>query len=197
MTTRRALGAVLVVLAAALGVAATFLTFRYIEIDVGQGSPLRFEEDAWTVSRNDFPGGRTTPPPRFGLPILAGAVLLALGGLLSTRLPLARYGALIGAGLLFGAAWTAQEYHDSKVAEFAFQLQPDSPVQLHTGDGLLALIVATGLALVGAAAIQEYPPRQPKPEPPADDVVIHQIEDEGSDEDTPPYGFPVVVEEPK
>jgi hypothetical protein len=197
VTTRRALGAVLVVLAAGLAVAATFMTFRYIEVDVGRGEPLRFEEDGWTVSRNDFPGGRTTPPPRFGLPILAGAVLLALGGALGAKVPFARYAALLGAGLLGGSGWMAQEYHDSKAAEFALQLQPDSPIQLFAGNGLLVLTVATGVGMVGAIVLQVFPLKEPQVEvePPGDEAVIHQIE--GNDEETPPYGFPVIVEEPK
>lgn len=193
MTTRRALGAVLVVLAAGLAVAATFMTLQFFEIAPGISRIMRYEETAWEVSRNDFPGPWVAEPPRLGYPIITGAVLLAVGAVLNLRVPPARYAALIGAGLVAGGMWGAYEHHLATIARFA--VLGGEQVEILHGSGMLTLGIATAAGLLGAVAMQEFPQRVKPPEPPAGDVVIHQLEDD--DSETPPYGFPVVVEEPK
>lgn len=196
VTTRRALGAVLVFVAAGLAVAATFLTFQFMQVDLRPSGPMRYEETFWEIARNDFGGQWAQEPPRLGSLVVAAAALLVAGGLLSNRLPLARFGALVGAGLLVGGLWAGYEDYQNTIREY--EAIRSTEFELGLGSGMLALVIATAAGLVGAVAMQEFPPRAPEPEsePTGDAVVIHQADD-ADDTETPPYGFPVIVEGPK
>jgi hypothetical protein len=191
VTTRRVFGAVLVFVAAGLAVAATFLTAYSVTADLG-GRVFRFETTSWEIVQDDFPEA-LLPSVEFGAPTVAAALVMALSAVIAFRQPAARVGSLLGAGVLVGAAWSAV----GTVQETVDRLTDiDVPVTLEVkqGDGITLLIVAAGVAVVSAVLHQELPRRIRSEPATADGVVIHQIDDEPDDTETPPYGFPVIVE---
>jgi hypothetical protein len=189
LTTRRVFGAVLVFVAAGLGVAATFLPAYSVQVVVN-GRTLRFEATAWVVERNDFRDILLLQPLEFGEPAVGAAVVMALAAVLAFRVPALRVGSLLGAGVLAGAAWSAVSRVRGVVAQLG-ELESPVPIEVAQGDGVTLLIVAAGVAVVSAVLHQELP-RAVKED--GDGVVIHQIDDEADDTDTPPYGYPVIVE---
>lgn len=193
MTTRRLFGAVLVFVAAGLAVAATFLNAYAVQVDL-QGRTLRYEASAWLTERDDFRGALMLGPIEYGEPAVGAAVVMAIATVLAFRIPAARVGSLLGAGLLAGVAWSAVSSVQGTISKLA-ELEAPVPFDIEQGDGVTMLIVAAGVAVVSAVLHQELP-RRPR-EATADGVVIHQIEADESE--TPPYGFPVIVEplEPK
>ncbi|KJK33781.1 hypothetical protein UK23_44780 [Lentzea aerocolonigenes] len=193
MTTRRLFGAVLVFVAAGLAVAATFLNAYSVQVDL-QGRTLRYEASAWVTERDDFRGALMLGPIEYGEPAVGAALVMALATVLAFRIPAARVGSLLGAGLLAGVAWSAVSSVQGTISKLK-ELEAPVPFDIEQGDGVTMLIVAAGVAVVSAVLHQELP-RQPR-ETTADGVVIHQIEADESE--TPPYGFPVIVEplEPK
>jgi len=191
MTTRRVLGAVLVLVAAALAATASFLSAYSVEATI-RGRTFRFETTAWTVNQDDFQGALQLGPIEFGEPAIGGAILMALAAVLAWRHPAARVGSLLGAGVLAGAAWSAVGTVQGTVKQIA---EVEAPVQVNVaqGDGVTLLIIAAGVAVVAAVLHQELPRRvQNEPDEAAGGAVIHQIE--GDDTETPPYGYPVIVE---
>jgi hypothetical protein len=133
-------------------------------------------------------------PIDYGWPAIAAAVVMA-AAVLAFRQPVARLGSLLGAGVLVGLAWLSLNQVQQVVERLA-ELDLPVPLEVVRGNGVTVLLVAAGVGLVAALLHQELP-WQRRVERPADGVVIHQIEGhdiEGNDEDTPPYGFPVVVE---
>lgn len=187
MTTRRVFGAVLVFVAAGLGVAATFLPAYGVQV-VLRGRTLRFEATSWAVEQDDFRGALLLGPLEFGEPAVGAALVMALSAVLAFRVPALRVGSLLGAGLLAGVAWSAVSSVQATVERLR---DLESPVTLEVEQeaGVTLLVVAAGVAVVSAVLHQELPRREA---PVADGVVIHQIE--GDDSETPPYGFPVIVE---
>ncbi|MET9633904.1 hypothetical protein ABZX92_41270 [Lentzea sp. NPDC006480] len=190
MSTRRVFGAVLVFVAAGLAVAATFLNAYAVQVDL-QGRTLRYEASAWVTERDDFRGALMLGPVEYGEPAVGAALVMALAAVLAFRIPAARVGSLLGAGLLTGVAWSAVSSVQGIIAKLK-ELEAPVPFDIEQGDGVTMLIVAAGVAVVSAVLHQELP-RPPK-EAAADGVVIHQIEADESE--TPPYGFPVIVEPP-
>ncbi|WP_143138995.1 hypothetical protein [Lentzea waywayandensis] len=191
LTTRRVFGAVLVVVAAALGVAATFLSAYTVQVVVN-GRTLRFEATSWLVERDDFRDVLMLEPLEFGEPAVAAALIMALSAVLAFRVPAVRVGSLLGAGLLAGVAWSAVTRVQGLVDRLA-ELESPVTIEVAQGDGVTMLIVAAGVAVVAAVLHQELP-RAVQAEGTAEGVVIHQIDDEADDTDTPPYGYPVIVE---
>lgn len=191
MTTRRVFGAVLVLVAAGLAVAATFLTAYAVRVPF-RGRTLWFEATSWAVERDDFGGAFVLAPLEIGAPVVVAALVLALSAVVAFRVPAVRIGSLLGAGVLVGVAWSAVINVKATVRELR-DFDVPTPFEVEQGPGLTLLIVAAGVAVVSAVLHQELP-RRDEPEVAADGVVIHQIDDEPDDTDTPPYGFPVVVE---
>ncbi|NUS50525.1 MAG: hypothetical protein HOQ22_05720 [Nocardioidaceae bacterium] len=195
-STRRIFGAVLVLVAAGLAVAATFLSAYAVEVTLN-GRTARFEATSWVIERDDFRGALLLGPIEFGEPALGAALVMALAAVLAFRVPAMRVGSLLGAGLLVGAAWSAVTSVQATVKKIE-ELGPPVPVNVEQGDGITLLIVAAGVAVVSAVLHQELP-RRVRPDETTGGVVIHQIDDEPDDTETPPYGYPVIVEpkEPK
>lgn len=194
MTTRRVFGAVLVFVAAGLAVAATFLSAYAVQVEL-QGRTLRYEASSWLTERDDFRGALLLGPIEYGEPAVAAALVMALSAVLAFRIPAARVGSLLGAGLLTGVAWSAVTSVQGVIDKLK-ELEAPVPFDVEQGAGVTLLIVAAGVGVVSAVLHQELP-RRVEPVVDADGVVIHQIE--GDDSETPPYGFPVIVEpqEPK
>jgi len=183
-------GAVLVFVAAGLAVAATFLSAYSVQVVVNSRT-LRYEASAWAVERNDFRDILLLRPLEFGEPAVGAALVMALAAVLAFRVPAMRVGSLLGAGVLVGAAWSAVSQVQGVVKGLG-ELDSPVPVAVEQGDGVTLLIVAAGVAVVSAVLHQELP-RAVASEA-GEGVVIHQIDDEADDTDTPPYGYPVIVE---
>ncbi|WP_191300793.1 hypothetical protein [Lentzea cavernae] len=190
VSTRRVFGAVLVFVAAGLAVAATFLSAYSVQVVVNSRT-LRYEASAWAVERNDFRDILLLRPLEFGEPAVGAALVMALAAVLAFRVPAMRVGSLLGAGVLLGAAWSAVSQVQG-VVEGLGEIDSPVPVAVEQGDGVTLLIVAAGVAVVSAVLHQELP-RAVASET-GEGVVIHQIDDEADDTDTPPYGYPVIVE---
>ena len=194
MTTRRVLGAVLVFVAAGLAVAATFSTAYSVRVVVN-GRTLRFEATSWVVERDDFREVLMLAPLEFGEPVVGAAVVMVLAAVLAFRVPALRVGSLLGAGLLVGAAWSAVVRVQGLVEELEGMRSP-VPIAVEQGDGVTMLVVAAGVGVISAVLHQELPRRVGGDDDVegGDGVVIHQIDDDGDDAETPPYGYPVIVE---
>lgn len=192
MTTRRVLGAVLVVVAAGLAVAATFLSAYSVQVAL-RGRTLRYEATSWAVQRDDFREVLLLLEPlEFGAPAVGAALVMALSAVLAFRVPALRVGSLLGAGLLAGVAW-ASVSRIQGLLEVLGEVDSPVPIEVEQGEGVTLLIVAAGVAVVAAVLHQELP-RADQAEPAGDGVVVHQLDDEADDTDTPPYGHPVIVE---
>ncbi|GGU57459.1 hypothetical protein [Lentzea flava] len=191
MTTRRAFGAILVFVAAGLAVAATFLSAYSVQVEL-QGRTFRYEATSWVTERDDFRGALLLGPIEYGEPAVGAALVMALCAGLAFRVPAARVGSLLGAGVLVGVAWSAVAGVRGTIEKLR-DLDAPVPFDVEQGDGVTMLIVAAGIGVVSAVLHQELPRRVvSEPVVDADGVVIHQIE--GDDSETPPYGFPVIVE---
>jgi hypothetical protein len=193
VTTRRVFGAVLVLVAAALAVVASFLTSYSVQVDV-PGRTLRYEATSWLTERDDFRGALALWPIEFGEPAVGAALVMAVAVVLAFRIPAARVGSLLGAGLLAGVAWSAVSSVQGTITRLR-ELPAPVPVvfDVEQGDGVTVLVVAAGVAVVSAVLHQELPRRVRGDAITAEGgAVIHQIE--GDDSETPPYGFPVLVE---
>lgn len=188
VTTRRVLGAVLVFVAAGLAVAATLLSAYSVTAEFGART-LRFEATAWGIEVDEFRGSLLLPID-YGWPAVVAAVLMVVSVVLAGRQPVARLGSLLGAGALVGLAWLSLNQVQQVVARLEDANTP-VPLEVVRGNGITVLLVAAGVGVVAALLHQELP-WQRRVVAASDGVVIHQIE--GDDEDTPPYGFPVIVE---
>lgn len=179
--------------AAGLAVAATFLTAYSVQVVVS-GRTLRFEATSWVVERDDFREVLMLAPLEFGEPVVGAALVMALAAVLAFRVPALRVGSLLGAGLLVGAAWSAAGRVRGLVGELE-GLDSPVPIAVEQGDGVTMLIVAAGVGVISAVLHQELPRRVGGDDDVegGDGVVIHQIDD-GDDAETPPYGYPVIVE---
>ncbi|MCX2952042.1 hypothetical protein [Lentzea sp. NEAU-D7] len=191
LTTRRVLGAVLVVVAAGLAVAATFLTAYSVQIVI-RGQALRYEATFWAVGRDDFREVLLLEPLELGEPVLGAALVMALAAVLAFRVPALRVASLLGAGLLAGVAWAAVSRVQGLVKALG-EFNSRVPIEVEQSEGITLLVVAAGVAVVAAVLHQELP-RADQAEPVGDGVVVHQLDDDADDTDTPPYGYPVIVE---
>ncbi|HEX7305334.1 hypothetical protein [Lentzea sp.] len=192
MTTRRVFGAVLVFVAAGLAVAATFLPAYAVQVPF-RNRTFRFESTLWAVERDDLGDALMLSPLELGTAVVVAALVMVLSAVLAFRVPAARVGSLLGAGLLAGVAWSAVSGVQTVVRRLRDTDVPvPVPFEVEQGAGITLLVVAAGVAVVSAVLHQELP-RGPEPEP-SDGVVIHQLEEPPDDMETPPYGFPVVVE---
>ncbi|MFD4670989.1 hypothetical protein ACFWNN_14735 [Lentzea sp. NPDC058450] len=190
VTTRRVFGAVLVCVAAGLAVVATFLNAYSVQFVVNRRT-LRFEATTWAVERDDFREFLLLKPLEYGEPVVGAAVVMLVSAVLAFRVPAMRVGTLLGAGLLVGAAWSAVVRVQGLIEELG-SLDSPVPIEVEQGDGVTMLIIAAGLAAVAAVLHQELPRPEPRPDT-GDGAVIHQADD-ADDTDTPPYGYPVIVE---
>ncbi len=188
MTTRRVFGAVLVFVAAGLAVAATFLNSYAVQAEL-PGRTLRYEATSWVTERDDFRGALLLGPIEYGEPAVAAALVMALAAVLAFRVPAARVGSLLGAGVLAGVAWSAVTSVQGTISRLR-ELEAPVPFDVEQGDGVTMLIVAAGVGVVSAVLHQELPRRNKVPT--GGGVVVQQIE--GDESETPPYGFPVIVE---
>ncbi|ANZ38784.1 hypothetical protein BBK82_24695 [Lentzea guizhouensis] len=188
MTTRRVFGAVLVFVAAGLAVAATFLVAFSVETQFANRR-LRFEATTWGVEHDDFRGSLMLAPIDYGWPAIVAAGVMAVSAVVAFRQPVARLGSLLGAGVLVGLAWLSLNQVQQAVEQLE-ELNVPVPLEVVRGNGVTVLLVAAGVGVVAALLHQELSWQRPVER--TGGVVIHQIE--GNDEETPPYGFPVVVE---
>lgn len=186
VTTRRVVGAVLVFVAAGLGVAATFLDAYSVSARFGART-LRFETTAWEVTQDDLRAALLLGRLEFGEPAVVAGVVMSLAAGLAFRHPVARIGSLLGAGVLVGAAWSAVSTVQGVVERLSDSVV-QVPLEVEQGDGVTLLVVAAGVAVVAAVLHQELPRRSEV----VGETVIHEIEPD--DTETPPYGFPVIVE---
>lgn len=177
--------------AAGLAVAATFLVTYTVGTEVGNRE-LRFVATSWGTDRDDFGDLLQFSPIAYGVPTVTAGVLMAASAVLAFRQPVARLGSLVGAGMLVGLAWLSINTIQETVERLE-ALQAPVRLEVTRGDGVTLLVVAAGVGMVAALLHQELP-WQRRPGVAADGVVIHQLEGDGDDTDTPPYGFPVVVE---
>lgn len=173
--------------AAGLAIAATFLMAYSVEASFA-GEELRFVTTTWAVEEDDFRGTLRLAPIGYGMPAVTAAVVMAGSAVLAFRQPVARLGSLLGAGALVGLAWLSVDAVQATVDTLG-QITSPVPLVVTRGDGITVLVVAAGVGLVAALLHQELP-WQRRPE--VGGVVIHQVE--GDEPETPPYGFPVVVE---
>jgi hypothetical protein len=192
VTTRRVFGAVLVFVAAGLAVAATFLSAYTVQVEVSGGRTLRFDATAWVVERDDFREVLMLERLEFGEPVVGAALVMALSAVLAFRVPAVRVGSLLGAGVLVGAAWSAVARVQRLIEELG-EIESRVTIEVAQGDGVTMLIVAAGVAVVSAVLHQELPRAVPV-EAAGEGAVVHQIDDEADDTETPPYGYPVIVE---
>lgn len=184
-------GAVLVLVAAGLAVASTFLSAYSVQV-LANGRTLRFESTAWVVERDDFRDILLLQPLEFGEPAVGAALVMALAAVLAFRVPAMRVATLLGAGVLAGAVWSAVSQVRGVVDRLG-ELDARVPIEVEQGDGVTLLIVAAGIGVVSAVLHQELP-RADRSADAGEGAVIHQIDDEADDTDTPPYGYPVIVE---
>ncbi|MFD5831135.1 hypothetical protein [Lentzea sp. NPDC060358] len=192
MTTRRVFGAVLVFVSAGLAVAATFLSAYAVQVPF-RGRTLWFESTLWSVEQDDLGPVLALEPLELGTAVVGAAVVMSLSAVVAFRVPAARVGSLLGAGVLAGVAWSAVSGVQTTVRRLQeSDLPVPVPFQVGQGPGITLLVVAAGVGVVSAVLHQELP--RPQEAGARDGVVIHQIDDEPDDADTPPYGFPVVVE---
>ncbi|WP_439660523.1 hypothetical protein ACSHWB_02805 [Lentzea sp. HUAS TT2] len=192
VTTRRVFGAVLVFVAAWLAVAATFLSSYSVRV-VLNGREFRYDATSWAVERDDFGEALMLEPLEFGEPAVGAALVMALAAVVAFRVPALRVASLLGAGLLAGVAWSAVVRMQGLVKRLG-ELEARVTFEVEQGDGVTLLIVAAGVAVVAAVLHQELPRRVAGGGAGDDGVVVHAIEDDADDTDTPPYGYPVIVE---
>ncbi|MEV0679751.1 hypothetical protein AB0I60_24815 [Actinosynnema sp. NPDC050436] len=180
--TRRVLGVVALLIAAPLVFAGTFLPLYDQVWDLGGPTPttMTITQTSWDVRTDngeEVMGRRAL----YGVPMVIGALLMVLGALRVGAL-WGRLTAFAGSLLLLGSTWAVAQ------SVFAMTLSEptrDLPLTATTGLGMVLLLVASVLAVAGGLAVQEWPPRAPRPEGP----VVYQVD--GDDDDTPPFGIPV------
>jgi hypothetical protein len=177
-------GAVLAVVGATLPVFERVLTYTG-ELEVLTMTLWGFE---WSLDsgRNDVGG------PRYGVPVIAAAVLLAVSAvlvLLAPRLPLRFAGptstAAIGsAAVLTGSVWV--------VGQFVLGSEPTGTesVKESVGSGMITLVVACVVALVGGLLAQDWPGQVVVLRPEPKGVVVYQLPDAEANADTPAFGTP-------
>ncbi|QFZ22325.1 hypothetical protein [Saccharothrix syringae] len=198
---RRLLGAVLLVLAAAAAVVGTFLPLIVLTgaFDPGgNGGGLRIVTTAWESRVEPGPSPLSAlafdHTAQYGVPIVVSAALLVVAAAL-VLLPeehslVARYTALGATGVLFGAVWAVW------TAVSAAVRAPEGAVGEYlretSGGGVWLLSAAVLVAVAGVVLVHA---RRPAP---VGGAVVYAVGGDdvhpvgGDDEDTPPLGIPVV-----
>ncbi|QQQ74728.1 hypothetical protein IOD16_26780 [Saccharothrix sp. 6-C] len=188
---RRLLGAVLLVAAGVVAVVGTFLPL-YQEGNDQAGGSLTVTATSWDFVFSNLPAGMDLGPvqsPQYGVPIVVAAVLLAVAVALAflpehQRLA-ARYLAVGGTGLLTGAVWATGASVASAVGNAS--RQPDDSYTVEVGAGIVLLVAAVLVAVVGVVLLHA---RRPEPRPGG--AVVYRVDGSDDDTDTPPFGIPVV-----
>ncbi len=138
----------------------------------------------------DRPGGVGFDFPVYGHGLVFAAVLAAVGALLQLRSPLlaaiGRFVVLAGSGVVVGTLWAALETLRTLFGVGA------PPASVATTDEFVGagtwLTGAAALAmLVGTALAHDWPARVPRPT----GASVYQVDDD----DTPPFGIPIPVDE--
>ncbi|GAA1304404.1 hypothetical protein [Saccharothrix xinjiangensis] len=187
---RRLLGAALLVLAAAGAVVGTFLPLTVLESGFGRGDEaLRITTTSWAARLDpaqvvDLDFGRT---PQYGVPIVVAGLLLAVAAAM-VFLPehqrgIARYTALGATGVLVGAVWAVW-------SAVSAALRGSNGIEREylretAGAGIWLLSAAVLVAVAGLVLVHA---RRSTPRPGG--AVVYAVGD--ADEDTPPFGIPVV-----
>lgn len=193
---RRLLGALLLLAAGIGAVVGTFLPLYWQGGSSAPDAP-RFSTTSWRVRYDNAPSGLDidlTQSPRFGVPIVTAAVLLAVAAALvflpeAQRLA-ARYLAIAATGLLAGAV-SATSAVATSVIDFGDEVA--GSVSVGIGEGLPLLGVSVAVAVVGVVLVHA---RRAEPSP-AGPVVYRVVDDTeldgigADDTDTPPFGIPV------
>ncbi|MBW4721167.1 hypothetical protein [Saccharothrix obliqua] len=183
MTRSRLLGIAALLIAAPLAIVAAFLVLytETYELRAGEGS-RSYEYTSWVVTAVGSPEGTIVGGyPLVGVPVVVAASLLVLGAVRAGAL-WARLTALGGAALLLGSAWTTGHH---VLAAFGDET-PVANLDVELGPAMPLFGVACVLALAGALLVQQWPARAAEP----DVAVVHRVD--GADDDTPPFGIPVV-----
>ncbi|WP_433263102.1 hypothetical protein ACQPZF_31265 [Actinosynnema sp. CS-041913] len=177
--TRRVAGVVALLLAAPLALVGTFLPLYEQSWEFPDSQRMAVAQTGWQVTSDGGDFGRDA---LFGLPMVVAALLLVLGAARVGRM----WGRLVAAGgamLLLGGAWAVWQF---VLAIYLAEQDRGGLVIITTfGLALPLLGLACALAVGGALAVQDWPPRAPRPAGP----VVYQVE--GNDDDTPPFGIPL------
>ncbi|ONI89066.1 hypothetical protein ALI22I_16210 [Saccharothrix sp. ALI-22-I] len=182
----RLVGVVALVIGAALTLVGTFLPLYTQVFEFGgvmSGETVEMGQDSWGVLDSEPWREREA---RYGVPMVVAVVLIVLGAAFTGRM-WGRLAAISGAMLLTGSVWLVGQ---QLLALFALG-GPGITITTELGLGSFTLAAATLVVLVGALLVQDWPPRAPKPDPGV--AVVYRLDDD--DTDTPPFGFPVVLEE--
>ncbi|MFC6094073.1 hypothetical protein [Saccharothrix lopnurensis] len=187
---RRLLGAALLVAAAAGAVVGTFLPLSVLETGFGPGNEgLRITTTSWSVrvEPDTIEALRFDGTPQYGVPIAAAGLLLAVAAAM-VFLPehqrgITRYTALGATGVLFGAVWAVWSAVSAAVRS------PRGPERDYlretAGGGIWVLSAAVLAAVAGLVLVHAR-----RAEPRAEGAVVYAVG--GEDEDTPPFGIPVI-----
>lgn len=184
------MGAVALGVGAVLAVCGSLLELYRAEFRVG---PDRADTQVLTAWQTTFdfaasPAPETLPGWGWGYSIVAAAVLAVVGLVLLFRSPFAgavgRFLVVAAGGVLIGTTWSAYATLDGMF---------DNIVMINgsttVGSGLWVLALACLALAAGAALVQEWPERAPRPEGPA----VYRVD--GDEEDTPPFGIPIPADE--
>ncbi|MFD7659450.1 hypothetical protein ACFV4N_36195 [Actinosynnema sp. NPDC059797] len=187
---RRLLGAALLVLAAAGAVVGTFLPLSVLESGYDRaGAGLRITTTSWATRLEpsrvvDLDFGRT---PQYGVPIVVAGLLLAVAAAMvflpEHQRDIARYTALGATGVLFGAVWAVWTAVSAALNESA-GIEREY-LRETAGGGIWLLSAAVLVAVAGLVLIHA---RRSPPRPQG--AVVYAVGD--ADEDTPPFGIPVI-----
>ncbi|MEU7529658.1 hypothetical protein AB0A74_28290 [Saccharothrix sp. NPDC042600] len=187
---RRVVGAVALGVGAVLAVCGSLLELFRAEFRVG---PDRVDSQVLTAWRTTFEFSGAQAPETFpgwgwGYSIVAAAVLAVVGLVLLFRSPTAgavgRFAVVAAGGVLIGTTWSAYATLDGMFDTIAM-----INGGMAFGPGLWVLVLACLALTAGAALVQEWPERPPRPEGPA----VYRVD--GDDEDTPPFGIPIPTDE--
>ncbi|CCH33820.1 hypothetical protein ABZ816_21515 [Actinosynnema sp. NPDC047251] len=188
---RRALGVVLAVIAAATAVLATFLPFSWIGTGLGRDTRFGFTTTGWGTRSEPAELGGIAAGAQTGVPVVIAAVLLVVGAALvflpAHQRQAGRYTAVAATGLLAGSVWTTFMVVSASLSP-SFR-DARARVDYEYGAGLWLLVAACVVAIAATAYLHAKPPA-PAPE----GVIVRQLEDDvDTDTATPPFGISVPV----
>ncbi len=192
---RRTLGVVLAVVAAALAVVGTFLPFSWIGLglDLEERNRFGFTTTGWSTITEPADMGGIGTAAQYGVPIVIAAVLLLVAAALvflpAHQRVAARYTAIGATGVLAGSVWTTFMVVSATLTPGGFDTR--ATVEYRWGAGVWLLVASVVVAVAATVFLHARPPL-PAPAGP----VVHRIDgDDGvdGDTDTPPFGVPVAV----